>query len=87
MPRRLRAREILKQREEEVAAYATEDNQSERGRLFEVLADMGDDDAALTEIEDLEDWEHAKQIIEKKLTKEFNNQGQNASEKKESSPL
>lgn len=54
------ARELIQQRREEITPSVRLDTQSERGRFFEQLADMTDDDAAFTEIEDmgddLEDW-------------------------------
>jgi hypothetical protein len=52
------AREILDRREAEIAAYAAEDQQTERGRLFEMLADLIDEDGALAEMDELEDlWD------------------------------
>ena len=47
------AGEVLRQREEEVAGWVTEDTQTKRGRLFEMLAELSDDDAAMTEMDDL----------------------------------
>src|SRR5262245_5944465 len=41
------AREFLKQRTEKIAPYLGKDTQTERGKLYEMLADMTDDDAAL----------------------------------------
>ncbi len=46
---------LLKQRQEEIAPEIRLDTQSERGRLFEQLADLTDDDAAYSEMEDFGD--------------------------------
>ena len=48
------AHELLKQRLEEIAPYVGRYTQSERGKLFEILADITDEDGALAEMEDLE---------------------------------
>jgi hypothetical protein len=48
------AQELLKQRMEDIAPYVDLDTQSERGKLFEILADLTDEDGALAEMEDLE---------------------------------
>jgi hypothetical protein len=47
------ALEQLESRREELSSYLDEDKQSEQGRMFEALADMTDDDAALAEMQDL----------------------------------
>lgn len=47
---------VIEQRRAEVEAYAAGHHQSERGRLFETIADMTDDDGALAEFEDLDEW-------------------------------
>ena len=49
------AEEILRQRQEAISPYIDQDTQSERGKLFEELADLTDDDAAYVELEDLGD--------------------------------
>lgn len=49
------AGEILRQRREAISPYVGQDIQSERGKLFEELAELTDDDAAYTELEDLDD--------------------------------
>ncbi len=50
--------EMCQARQEEIAPYATEDTQTKRGRLFEMLADLTDDDGAIAEMEDLSDlWD------------------------------
>ena len=49
------ARERLQQRLEEIGPYASQDTQTKRGKLFEALADLSDDDAAMIELEDLGD--------------------------------
>ena len=45
---------LLKQRLESIAPHIQTDTQTERGRLFEILADLTDEDGALAEIEDLD---------------------------------
>ena len=51
--------EMLRQRLEDIRPYIEEENtQTERGRLFELLADLTDEDGALAELQDLgDDWE------------------------------
>ena len=49
------AGEILRQRREAISPYIGQDTQSERGKLFEELADLTDDDAAYVELKDLGD--------------------------------
>jgi len=48
------AKEMINQRLESILAYSQTDVQSERGKLFEIFADLTDDDSAIAEIEDLE---------------------------------
>src|SRR4030065_2140972 len=48
------AEEILEKRTEEIKPYVGLDKQTERGRIFEILADPIDDDGALAEMEDLD---------------------------------
>jgi len=48
-------RERLQQRLEEIGPYASQDTQTKRGKLFEALANLTDDDGALIELEDLGD--------------------------------
>ena len=53
------AQEVLERRRQEIAPYLAEETQSQRGRLYELLADMTDEDGALAELEDLgeaADW-------------------------------
>ena len=50
------ARELLQQRRTSIAPFVTEDSQSKHGRFFEMLADLTDDDGALAEMEDLDDF-------------------------------
>jgi hypothetical protein len=45
---------VLAQRRDEIAHYGTPDIQTRRGKLFEYLADLSDEDFAWSEIEDLE---------------------------------
>jgi hypothetical protein len=49
------ALELLKRRSESIQSDIDLETQTERGRLFEFLADMTDDDAALAEMNDLDD--------------------------------
>ena len=46
---------LLQKRREMVQTYARQSTQSERGKLFEMLADLGDDDSAYAEMQDLDD--------------------------------
>ncbi len=48
------AKKMIQQRLESILPYSQEDTQSEHGKLFEILADLTDDDGALVEMEDLE---------------------------------
>jgi hypothetical protein len=53
------AQELLEQRRAEIAPYLGDETQSSRGRLFELIAEMSDDDGAWAELEDLgevADW-------------------------------
>lgn len=48
---------LIRERQEEIAAYAGQDTQSKRGKLFEMLADLLDEDGAVSELEDMPpDW-------------------------------
>jgi hypothetical protein len=49
-----KAKKILEQRLADIGHHLGEVTQSERGRLFELLADLTDEDGALAEMEDLE---------------------------------
>jgi hypothetical protein len=48
------AKELLRKRRVEIAPLTSQNTQTERGKLFEILADLTDEDGALTEMEDLE---------------------------------
>ncbi|MFC1878922.1 DUF2958 domain-containing protein [Chloroflexota bacterium] len=53
------AKQWIQQRQESIQPYTGEGTQSEYGQLFELLADLTDDDGALTELQDLgnvTDW-------------------------------
>ena len=53
------AKELIEQRIEEIKPYASEEIQTNRGKLFELLADLTDEDGALAELQDLghlADW-------------------------------
>jgi hypothetical protein len=53
------AQEILEQRRQEIAPYVSEVSQSSQAKLYELLAEMTDEDGALAELEDLgeaADW-------------------------------
>jgi hypothetical protein len=45
--------ELLRARREEIAPYAAKNTQTSRGKLFEMLAELTDDDGAIAEMEDL----------------------------------
>lgn len=47
------AEELLRKRLEEINPYVTEEAQSERAQLFELLADLTDEDGAYSELEDM----------------------------------
>jgi hypothetical protein len=47
------AQELIEQRIEEIKPYISDHTQTNRGRLFELLADLTDEDGALTELQDL----------------------------------
>lgn len=49
------AKEQIQQRLEEVRSYAHSQEQTGRGKLFEMLANLTDDDGAISELEDLGD--------------------------------
>ena len=49
------AEELLKQRLESISPYLNEDTQTQRGKVFEILADLTDEDGALAEMEDLDE--------------------------------
>lgn len=54
----LATEEVLRQistRSAEIASQVTQTTQSKRGMLYEMLADLTDEDGALSELEDLED--------------------------------
>ena len=48
------AEQILEERMADISPHVDEETQTETGFLFEILADMTDDDAALSEMQDLE---------------------------------
>lgn len=50
------ARQQIDERHRECQASARHDAQTNRGRIFELLADLTDEDGAYTEIEDLPYW-------------------------------
>ena len=53
------AEELLQARREAIAPYVREDTQTSRGRLYELIADISDEDGALAEMEDLGDlWDY-----------------------------
>ena len=49
------AEELIKQRREDISLYVKKDTQTERGRVFEMLADLTDEDSAYAEMQDLDD--------------------------------
>ena len=59
------AEELLRTRQEEIAPYAVQDTQTGRGKLFEIIAELTDDDAAIAEMEDLGDlWDDLSDGLE-----------------------
>ena len=50
------ARELLQQRLDEIAPYIPQEYQTRRGQLFELLADLTDEDGAYIEMDDLDDF-------------------------------
>lgn len=59
------AAEQLQARQEEIAPYAARDTQTGRGRLYEMLADLTDEDGAISEIEELNDlWDELADDLE-----------------------
>ncbi len=50
------AEELLKQRREKIGPQVRPDTQTNFGRMFEILADLTDEDGALAEMEDIGDW-------------------------------
>lgn len=50
------AQTLIRERQEEVVQYAADAQQSQRGQLFEMLADLTDDDGALADFDDMADW-------------------------------
>jgi hypothetical protein len=50
------AEDILRERQAEIAAAATDQTQSKRGQLFDLLADLSDDDGALADFDDFNRW-------------------------------
>lgn len=50
------AQESIEARRQEVGAFSDRQTQSRRGQLFELLADLSDEDGALSEMEDLPWW-------------------------------
>jgi hypothetical protein len=49
------ARQLLEERRESIRPHMGSQRQSDRGRLFEILAELTDEDGALAELEDLDD--------------------------------
>jgi hypothetical protein len=49
------AEELLKQRLDSISPYLNEDTQTQLGKVFEILADLTDEDGALAEMEDLDE--------------------------------
>lgn len=59
------AQELLTERRREITPYVAQETQSNRARLYELLADLTDEDGAYTELEDLgeaADWLMADDI-------------------------
>ena len=49
--------ELIRERQEQIATYPSEITPSKRGKLFETLADLTDEDGALAEMEDMDDMD------------------------------
>lgn len=47
--------QLIAQRQQEITPYLNQSTQSSRGKLYEFLADLTDEDGAISELEDLED--------------------------------
>lgn len=47
--------QLIAKRQQEIAPYLNQATQSSRGKLYEFLVDLTDEDGALAELEDLED--------------------------------
>jgi hypothetical protein len=52
---RATTRQLLEERREDIRPEVGKSQQSERGKLFEMLADLTDEDGAYTEMQDLDD--------------------------------
>lgn len=52
---RQEAEQLLETRQQEIAPFVVKDQQTGRGKLFEMIADLTDDDGAISEMEDLGD--------------------------------
>lgn len=50
------AKRIIEERYREVKAYAQQDTQTRQGQLFEMLADLTDEDGAWAEMQDMPSW-------------------------------
>ena len=50
------AKQQVEERYREVKAYAQQDTQTRQGQLFEMIADLTDEDGALAEMQDLPGW-------------------------------
>jgi hypothetical protein len=50
------AHALIEERQAAIAPSIDRHSQSERGKLFEMLADLTDEDGAWAELDDLEDW-------------------------------
>ena len=49
-------RESIQSRLAEIAVYGDVDRQTSRGKLFDLIADLTDDDGAIVDIEDMAEW-------------------------------
>ena len=57
--------ELVNAQQKEIAPYATQDTQTGRGKLFEMFAELTDDDAAIAEMDDLGDlWDELSDGLE-----------------------
>jgi len=58
------AKELLYQRLERISPSIQETTQTNRGKIFEILADLTDEDGALAEMEDLESFEARHSVVD-----------------------
>lgn len=50
------AQQMIEERQKTIAPYTTQSTQTRRGKMFDMLADLVDEDGAWAEMQDLPDW-------------------------------